>query len=85
MDSLFTCDVLPESPARLCVQSACCQHASLRITPLQVALKGGAAHCQTPQAHPRTHLFQKLMPLPMCQTCCHNIEAQSVALRRLLC
>lgn len=85
VDSMVTSDESPESPARLCVQSACCQHASLSVAPLQVALKGGPPHCQAPQAHPRTHLFQKLLPLPMCSTCCHNIEARSVAMRWLRC
>lgn len=77
VNSLLKCDAIPESTAGLRVQGACCQHASLGVAFFQVALKGGPSHCQASQAHPRTHLFQKLLPLPMCSPCCHNIELVS--------
>lgn len=53
----------PQGPPSLLVQGAVCQHASLGIAPLQVALKGGSAARQALKAQPRPHVLQKSLPI----------------------
>lgn len=68
----------PQGSPGLLVEGAICQHASLDIAPLQVALEGGSALSQALEAQPRSYVLQK--PLPICTNQHHNAQSPTVSL-----